>query len=282
MRILFFLVLLLGLGIAGAAGYLVLQRINGYTTVIADLRKQVGEKVELTDVAITTEDLTYGAQLTKENVKMVRWPVDAVPENAFTSIVDLFGEEGEDQKPRTILRNIDLGEMVSVLKVTGPGQDAGVASRLERGMRAFTLKVDVASGVSGFLRPGDKIDVYWTGRSERGTISRLILDGIDLIAIDQLADADRSKSIVARTVTVSVSPEYVAALAQAQATGKLQLSLRGIGDDAESGEVNIDQNTLLNIQEEEVVEKKEEKKCFLKRRNGSEIIVTEIQIPCPK
>ena len=44
-----------------------------------------------------------------------------------------------------------------------PGQDAGVSSRLSKGMRAFAIRVDVATGVSGFLRPGDRVDVYWSG-----------------------------------------------------------------------------------------------------------------------
>ena len=55
------------------------------------------------------------------------------------------------------------------VKVTDPGEEAGVTSQLEPGMRAFALRVDVASGVSGFLRPGDRVDIYWTG-SVGGTV----------------------------------------------------------------------------------------------------------------
>ena len=153
MRILFFLVLLIGLGMASFAGFLVLQRFEAYNAQIVKLRKEVGEKIELGEVAIAVGDLSYGASLAKENIKFVKWPISAIPEEAFTSEEDLFGKPEDEQPSRTVLRAIDMGKIISNRTVTGFGQDAGVASRLERGMRAFTLKVDVASGVSGFLRP---------------------------------------------------------------------------------------------------------------------------------
>lgn len=277
MRIVFFLILLLGLGIAGFAGYLVLQQFQAYQTRVAQLTKELGAKVELKEVAIAAIDLDYGKPLTTEDVMMVKFPIDAIPENAFVTSEELFGAEGSDTQARTVLRAIDKGEIISVLKVTGFGQDAGVASRLEKGQRAFTLRVDVASGVSGFLRPGDSVDVYWTGSVQSETVSRLILDGVQLIAIDQLSDADRNRPIVARTVTVSVTPQVVAALAQAQATGKLQLSLRGIGDETQSGSIEVDQNDLLGREE---VQEVREKVCTIKQRKGGETI--EIPIPCPE
>lgn len=276
MRIVFFLILLMGLGIAGFAGMMVLNQFTAYRNLVAQLQKEVGEKVELKEVAIAADDLGYGKQLTKEDIVMVKFPVNGMPENAFTSLEDLFGTEEADKPLRTILRALDKGEVISELKVTGFGQDAGVASRLERGMRAFTLKVDVASGVSGFLRPGDGVDVYWTGRAGNETVSRLILDGANLIAIDQIAEKDRNRPVVARTVTVAVSPQVVASLAQAQATGKLQLSLRGIGDETTSGTIEVNQNDLLGREE---IEEVQEKRCTIKSRKGSEIV--EIPIPCP-
>jgi pilus assembly protein CpaB len=56
---------------------------------------------------------------------------------------------------RRALRVMEAGEVVMQVKATAPGQDAGVASRLGEGMRAFTIRVDASSGVSGFVRPGD-------------------------------------------------------------------------------------------------------------------------------
>ena len=183
---------------------------------------------------------------------------------------------------------MEKNEAVMTIKVTEPGEDAGITSRLERGMRAFALRVDVASGVSGFLRPGDKVDVYWTGRvateaNGRATndVTKLIEAGLKLIAIDQSATGDLDGNIIARTVTVSANPQQVAALAQAQSTGSLSLSLVGSGDDVVAEAIEVDQNSLLGIQPKEKVEevKQEEARvCTIRTRRGTEQV--DIPIPC--
>ena len=53
-------------------------------------------------------------------------------------IADLFPETGEE---RFVMRTIERGEAVLASKVTLPGQDAGITSRLSPGMRAFAIKV---------------------------------------------------------------------------------------------------------------------------------------------
>ena len=143
----------------------------------------------------------------------------------------------------------------------------------------------MASGVSGFLRPGDRVDVYWTGSGSTeagGTreFTKLIQANIKLIAVDQSADEDRNNPTVARTVTVEATPVQVAALAQAQATGRLQLSLVGAQDENVAGEVQVDQGDLLGI-EERVVQVKEKKRvCKVRTRRGADMV--DVTIPCPE
>jgi pilus assembly protein CpaB len=172
-------------------------------------------------------------------------------------------------------------------KVTEPGADTGLTSQLERGSRAFAIRVDVSSGVSGFLRPGDRVDVYWTGRINRGgndradtgDVTKLIEAGVKIIAIDQSAGGERSEAAIANTVTVAVQPYQVAALAQAQSTGDLSLSLVGAEDDTVAGEIEVDQRRLLGLTEETVkVETTTEKVCTIRTRRGAEVV--EIPIPC--
>jgi pilus assembly protein CpaB len=275
MRIVFAIVLFFGISIAGGAVYLAMDRFSQYESALADQKKPTKEIVELTEVYVAAGELQYGQPLTREDVRVVKWPVDGVPDTAFTDIEDLIGKEGE-RDVRTVLRLIDPGEVILASKITGIGEDAGVSSRLAKGMRAFAIRVDVASGVSGFLRPGDKIDVYWSGDDNGEFVTQLILDGITLIAIDQMAQQDRNRPTVARTVTVSVSPQVVASLVQAQTTGKLLLSLRGVNDDTTSEQIEVTQRDLLGRrQEEQIVE---EKVCSIKTRKGAEVI--DIPIPC--
>ena len=87
--------------------------------------------------------------------------------------------------------------------------------------------------------------------------------------------------MIARTVTVSVNPQQVAALAQAQSSGRLSLSLVGAEDDTVAEAIEIDQNALLGIEApkpQEVIRKVEERVCTIRTRRGAEVV--EIPIPC--
>ncbi|SMH53055.1 Flp pilus assembly protein CpaB [Maritimibacter sp. HL-12] len=284
MRSVFLLVLIIGLGLAGFAVYMAKGVFDQYQAALAAERATSDEVVPTTEVFVVSEAMRYGQQITKENVRAVKWPEDAVPEGTYTSLEALF-PEGE--KPfRTALRAMEKDEAVLEVKVTAPGEDAGVSARLASGKRAFAIKVDVASGVSGFISPGDRVDVYWTGRTgtrQEGTggeVTQLILTNVHIIAIDQRADLDRTAPLVARTVTVEVTPDQVGRLNLAQNTGRLSLSLIGHSDASVAREVLIDQNTLLGIEQKEVVEApKAPEICTVRTRRGAETV--ETQIPCP-
>ncbi|MEP3346983.1 MAG: Flp pilus assembly protein CpaB [Litoreibacter sp.] len=285
MRLVFGLVLIVGVALAGFAAYMAKNRFDQYKKKVADQEHQLKSNVPLEAVFIVKRQMAYGEVLTKDDVQVVAWPNNAIPEGAFKNNPVVEGEEPEGPllfpttgELRTVLRVMEKDEAVLLAKVTSPGEDAGVSSRLEKGMRAFALRVDVSSGVSGFLRPGDHVDVYWTGNSQGREVTKLIDTKLKLLAVDQIADGDRSAPTIARTVTVAASPSEVGALAQAQSSGRLSLSLVGAGDDAEVAAVEIDQNQLLGIQDKAVVAKEVEKVCTIKTRKGAEVV--EIPIPC--
>ena len=100
-----------------------------------------------------------------------------------------------------------------------------------------------------------------------------------VVAVDQLADSDRSvTAIIARTVTIEATPQQVARLAQAQATGNLALSLVGAGDETIVSAVEVDSAALLGIREDVVKRVEPDRVCSIKTRRGSEVV--EIPIPC--
>lgn len=283
MRAVFGLVLIVGVALAGGAVMMAKNYITAYQNELARERAAREAVVPTVDVIVATRALRYGETLTQDDVRVVRWPENAIPEGAFTDKKVLFPPELTEM--RVVLRMMEKDEAVMAVKVTEPGEDAGITSRLERGMRAFAIKVDVASGVSGFLRPGDRVDVYWTGslrgtgKGERGELTRLIQAGIKLIAIDQSANADLDATTIARTVTVAARPEQVAALAQAQTTGRLSLSLVGADDDTIASAIEVNQRSLLGLGEIEAAPVMvEEQVCTIRTRRGAEVV--EIPIPC--
>jgi pilus assembly protein CpaB len=272
MRIVFVLVLLVGIGLAAFAVSVAMDRFDQYQQALSQQRDAI---VPTTDVFVVTRQMRYGEQLRQNDVRAIRWPADHVPFGAFTTLEELF-PEGVDE-PRVVLRVMEANEPVLVAKVTAPGADAGVASRLETGMRALALRVDVTSGVSGFLRPGDRVDVFWTGGDRSGDrVTRLIRSNVQIIAIDQIADEDRNNPTIARTITVTADPGDIAALTQAQASGNLTLALVGVGDETISEEVEVSTNELLGAAE--MVQNTGPQVCTVRARRGGEMVVT--QVPC--
>lgn len=287
MRLIFGLVLIVGIGLAGFATYMAKNYIDQYRQQLAEERAQRGPAIETVNVIVARHDLKYGEELTKDAVAMVPYPKNALPEGVFTTAESLFPENARG--PREVLRRMQAREVILAAKVTEPGEPAGISARLAPGMRAFAIEVDATRGVSGFLRPGDAVDVYWTGRignaelrtegDSSGDVTKLIESQMQLIAIDQNADEDITEARVARTVTVSATPQQVAALAQAQATGRLSLSLVGATDDTVADVIEVDQTRLLGIQARaEPAPEREEERCVVRSRRGSEVVITEI--PC--
>lgn len=281
MRMIFGLVLLVGIALAGGAVYLAKGQIGQYKTAIARAEQAKSQIIPTQKIFVVTRALKYGEKLTKEDVRIVDFPKTALPEGHFTELAAIFPETTDE--PRVVLRPIEKDEALLAVKVTKPGEDAGLTSRLERGMRAFAISVDVASGVSGFLRPGDRVDVYWTGRvgngQSRQEVTKLIESTIPLIAVDQ-SSGDVEGARIARTVTVAVSPNQVAALAQAQSTGRLSLSLVGAGDDIEvASNIEVNQRDLLGIVDQAPAPvAAQEKVCTIRTRRGAEVV--NLPIPC--
>ena len=278
MRMIFGLVLVLGIALAGFAVYMAQNYISATQSALDQERAARAEIGPLVDVFIVTKPFNYGDVLTEADVRLIPWPQSALPATAFTDKDVLFPAGG---KPRVVLRQMEQFEPILAVKVTEPGEDAGITTRLGKGMRAFAISVDVSSGVSGFLRPGDSVDVYWTGSvsNSDGELTRLIETAVKLVAVDQSANNDVSTgTTIARTITVEVTPQQVARLAQAQATGRLALSLVGTGDKVAAEAVEVDSQNLLGIEPAQVTVVEQAKVCTVKTRKGAE--VAEMAIPC--
>lgn len=278
MRAVFGMVLVVGVALAGAAVYMAqsyLGKTQAALNAERELRARTGPMVE---VFVLNKPLKYGDPVTPEDVKTIFWQENSLPETIFRDAKVLFPENADG--PRFAMRNMDAFEPVLATRVTEPGEMAGLTGKLEKGMRAFAIKVDVTSGVSGFLMPDDYVDVYWTGAGGEGQeITRLIESSVQIIAVDQTSNDDRSVSAtVARTVTVSVNPEQVGRLAQAQATGRLALSLVGTAEETVGEPIEVTSNDITGAETFVAPEVKQERVCTIRTNKGGEI--TEIPIAC--
>lgn len=250
MRLFAVLVLLLGLGLAGGAAFYVFNQVQ---MAEARLRAtQPGDRIELVELAIAKRDLKFGQTLTADDVYMMKWPKIAVPENGFTSIEELLVEGAE---ARTVLRRMERAEPILKTKITGFGEKATVAALLAPGMVAHTIPVNAVNSVGGFVLPGARIDVYLT-LTDRGAgpSTRLLTQDLEVVAVDQDTDPDRTQAKVARTVTVQGTSEQVRELTLAGALGSLSIALRGLDSGAVADLGPLNRSTLLGEVEETVVQ----------------------------
>ncbi|MFN3953615.1 MAG: Flp pilus assembly protein CpaB [Pararhodobacter sp.] len=268
-------VLGIGLVLAGFGVYMAQSYVSQTEQAIAAVQAQNSARptFETVEVLVAARALRYGEPIRTEDVRAVAWPASAVPEGVFGSIEALVTDPA---RPRIALRAMEPMEPVLEVKVSQPGQPAGIAAQLSPGMRAFTIRVDSNSGISGTLRPSDLVDIYWTGRGNDGEVTRLLSSGVRIIALDENADQDRSFSGIPRSVTVEAAPELVATMAQGQSTGRLSLSVIGLDDATQISTFEVDRRSLLGVQavaQEPVVER-----CTVRTRRGNEVVM--IEIPC--
>lgn len=284
MRAVFAFVLLVGMGLAGVAVYM----IQGY---MADLEgalrqeKAFNEKAgRLVEVYVFAKPKKYGDALAEDDVTLIYWPEKSLPESIFREKAALFPENADG--PRYIMRSTEAFEPVLASRVTEPGELANLTSKLEKGKRAFAIKVGTNSGISNFVKPDDYIDILWTGRVAglEGGITRQIESAILVIAVDSaLNEGQVASDSVAQTVTVAATPEQVARLAQAQATGQLTLSLARDSTETVEGTIETDTNAMLGIvieAPEVVAPQVVEKVCYAKQRSGGVLVDTDVVIPC--
>jgi pilus assembly protein CpaB len=245
MRLFAFLVLVLGLTLASGAAYYVFAKVQAAEHRLGARADDPAPSIDLVKVAVARDHLKFGQPLTQEDVRLVDWPAAARPEGAFEALDALF-QEGDDAEGRTVLRRMEPGEPILATKITGFGQKATVAALLDPGMRAHTIPVDAANSVGGFLLPGTRIDVLLTSRDGRdGPSTRMVLQDLEVIAVDQDTDPDRIEARVARTVTVQGTPDEVHRLTLAANLGTLSISLRGHGSDKIADPSPLDRGDLF-------------------------------------
>ena len=193
------------------------------------LLQQTSQPEKTGTVVAAAEQLPFGTPLTETNTKEIPWAAKTRPSGAFSSKQEMF-KEGR----RISLTTIQSDEPILVSKITGPGQRASLSTLLDPDKRAITVRVDDVRGVAGFILPNDRVDVVLI-RSESGPqgqrdYSDLLLQDVKVIAVDQVFSEQKDKAVVAKAVTLEVTPYQAQRISLATNVGHLSLILRKAGD----------------------------------------------------
>jgi pilus assembly protein CpaB len=135
---------------------------------------------------------------------------------------------------------IAKGEQILTTKLGIPGSRKTLSAKMEAGKRAITIGVDTISGVGGFLRPGDRVDLLgvFSIPSPQGAqaLTVTLLQHVLVLAvggevIDQPArTAQKGSGEGPMVITLALSPQETELVLFAREQGKLQLSLRPKAD----------------------------------------------------
>lgn len=182
---------------------------------------------ELQSVVVVTTNLLKGTTLNENNLKITEWPKYIAPKKSFSEIEVVVN--------RILKEDIYADEPIIEPKLAPKGSMGGFSSLIPKGMRAITVSVDIVSGVSGFILPKTRVDVVVISNlsnEKKNAEAKIILENVEVLAVDQNFKKNDSESIQGQSVTLLVTPAEAAKLAVASKEGKLLLTLRNATDDA--------------------------------------------------
>ena len=181
-------------------------------------------------VVMAKEDIPPRTIIREDMLEVRDVPVEAVPEGAIMSLQDVVGMMS--------MSKIYDGDVVTVQKVYSDKSQAGFTGAIPEDCRAVSVSVSAVTGVGGFARPGDYVDVIMVEKDKQGATSHLLLQNILLLGVNQEAEArnggaegkegKETKEKVSKPAiaTLALRPEDTLELVSAASVGEIYLVLR--------------------------------------------------------
>jgi pilus assembly protein CpaB len=222
---------IIALGVAIVLGLVAVLLANTYLTG-RERQIAAAEPTGMVRVAVASMPLAYGADITPDKVKFVNYPSTSLPPGVYKSIAELLPQG----KRRVALRPIQVNQPLLAADLSGEGQNASIAALLPDGMRAATVRINDVSGVAGFVKPNDTVDVLITrqpigGGAGAQQVTDVLLQNVRVIAMGSDAVGADGKPSPTNSTTLEVSPVDAQKLVLGQQLGQLSLALRKPGEE---------------------------------------------------
>jgi pilus assembly protein CpaB len=189
------------------------------------------ERYKGTRILVAVRSLPSHTLLSDRDVTWQVWSNDASPDVHFV--------EGRDDLRRLrgslLVSGINAGEPLTQSNLLRPSDARFVPLALQNGLRAVSIGIAPQTAVSGFITPGDRVDVLFTSaladRSERPTLpqrnfSERVVENIRVLSVEVSVNQQTGLPQAGGTATLEVSPRQAEILAVAGAMGHLSLALR--------------------------------------------------------
>jgi len=246
MRVLIVGIIVLALAVAGVSTYLI--RTFSGSEKVAELQKEA-QKPKIR-VLIATKAMAPGETLAANAIAWQAW----VEEALSPQFISVTKDEDQPKKVADLVGSIvrqpiQAGEPILASKVFKRDKAGLLAGVLDSGMRAVSFSVSADSAGSGFILPGDRVDVLLTHTKAQEAIQKkskpgpvdpdaplfvlqqtteTILHDVRVIAVNQAIAPPPAPAIFikASTITLELTPKQAELLTTARVMGRLSMVLR--------------------------------------------------------
>jgi pilus assembly protein CpaB len=218
-------IFLLAILIAALSAAMIYRYLRDQQLALEQARNAaLGSTVEVT---VASEIIGIGDRIEAQQVRTVRWPLDAEPEGAIHDVQRVVGRIARTtlEKNQPVVESNLISEGAGLLPLL-----------ITEGMRAMSVKVDKVTGVSGFITPSSRVDVLVSGTvqgagEESQQQSKLFLQNIKVLAIGTTIEQRDNEAIEVPTVTLLITPEDAEKLTLATRQEPVHLALRNYRDE---------------------------------------------------
>lgn len=226
------------------------------TPVVVKPIVEVPPTIPTSKVLVAKKDLGVGTFIREEDLIWQDWPDQSVSPAYVVEQKKNIAETGKKKKVLTIKdftgavvrQPIAAGQPLSIGMVGRPGERGFLAAVLQPGMRAYSVSASATSSVSGFILPGDRVDILWKASNRQGKpFVQTLMSDVRVIAINKLTRATGNTS--AGTITFELTPKKVQALHLATGLGSLNYVLRSIAPEQEKDKDGTESVLLADASE---------------------------------
>lgn len=204
------------------------------------LKNRLGEASHTgqTQIVYAATKIPAGTTIAPQHLKRVYQEAQSIPEGSFVNLQDAVG--------RIPLLDVEPNVVITT-KNTSAADKAG-ALPLKPGMRAFSIRVDEASSVSGFAQPGSYVDVgaVLSPGPNSKPVSKVLVQDLRVLAYGRETQARTEGQRSGGTVTVEVTPAQASMLALAMREGPLYLILRHPADKEKNPVQSVVMNEMVD------------------------------------
>jgi pilus assembly protein CpaB len=215
----------LGVALLAGVGAFVMM-MNGNKGPGVEVVQAVQEKT--VRVLVADRDIERGERLGADAVKWVDWPEKAMSETYITEAT--VGDRAELEKA-VARASLVKGEPMLETKIVRAGSSGLLAAVLNPGMRAVTMRITPETGVSGFILPGDRVDIYYSEPgSNNNTSTEILFENVRVLAINTVyAENPEAPTIEGAHATLEFTPQDAESFINIRSSrGQLSLALRSI------------------------------------------------------